>query len=114
VRIKMSDNKRNGKNDMQQMLNNFNQKNVTPTEALIKPINKENNYSNLERGLSDIIKKREKMEDTHTRRTFLVRNELLDRLDKVSKKINNTGFKTEFINFILEKGLNELEEIDKK
>src|SRR5699024_7297752 len=111
----MSDKKRNGKNDMQQMLNNFNQKNVNPTEALIKPIEKgESNFDKLERGLSDIIKKKEKMEDTHTRRTFLVRNELLDRLDIVSKKINNTGFKTEFINFILEKGLDELEEIDKK
>jgi|SRR5699024_4037645 len=110
----MSEKKRNGKNDMQKMLNNFNQKNLNATEALIKPIEKEEGeLNNLERGLSDIIKKKDKMEDTHTRRTFLVRNELLNRLDRISKKINNTGFKTEFINFILEKGLNELEEIDK-
>ena len=102
-------------NDMEDLLNNFKKKEVNPTEALIKPIEKEKGDSNnLERGLSDIIKKKEKMEDTHTRRTFLVRNELLDRLDKVSKRINNIGFKTEFINFILEKGLDELEEVDKK
>jgi len=110
----MSERKRNGKNDMQKMLNNFNQKNLNATEALIKPIEKEEGDSNLERELSDIIKKKDKMEDTHTRRTFLVKNELLDRLDRTSKKINNTGFKTKFINFILEKGLDELEEIDRK
>src|SRR5699024_10951298 len=110
----MSERKRNGKNDMQKMLNNFNQKNLNATEALIKPIEKEEGDSNLERELSDIIKKKDKMEDTHTRRTFLVKNELLDRLDRTYKKINNTGFKTKFINFILEKGLDELEEIDRK
>jgi len=111
----MSDRKRNEKDDMQQMLNNFNQKNVNATEALIKPIEKEKgNLNNLERGLSDIIKKKDKMKDTHTRRTFLVKNELLNRLDAISKKINKTGFKTEFINFILEKGLDELEEMGNK
>jgi len=111
----MNNNKYNGNKDMQKMLNSFNQKNMNPTEALIKPIDKGDkglDYS--ERGLSDIIKKRSKVEDTHTRRTFLVRNELLTRLDNIATTINNTGFKTEFINFILEKGLDELEEINRK
>jgi|SRR5699024_2318370 len=109
----MGKNKQNNKENMQQMLNNFNQKEVNPTEALIKPVNNsESNNMENSKNLSDIIKKKKRMEDTHTRRTFLVKNELLLRLDKISERINNTGFKTEFINFIIEKGLDELEEIE--
>lgn len=51
--------------------------------------------------------KKVRVEDTHTRKTYLVRNDLLDRIEKVA---NNThGFKIEFINFAIELALAELE-----
>lgn len=52
------------------------------------------------------------IEDTHTRRTFLVRNDLLKQMDKLAKK-QRKGFKTHLLNYALEKALEELEE-DKK
>ncbi|WP_047981736.1 hypothetical protein [Ornithinibacillus contaminans] len=52
--------------------------------------------------------KKQKIEDTHTRSTFLVRNELLARFDKLAK--GKHGFKTEFINYAIESALNEIEE----
>lgn len=100
--------------DMEQMLNQFKKKEVNPTAALIEPLKKnEDTATKTEaKNLSEIVKKRKKVEDTHTRRTFLVKNELLERLDEFADRVNNTGFKTEFINYIMEKGLNELEEIE--
>lgn len=49
-----------------------------------------------------------KVEDTHTRSTFLIENQLLKRLNKLAK--NRHGFKTNFINYAIVKALNELEE----
>lgn len=57
--------------------------------------------------LSDLMQKRVKVEDTHTRSTFLVRNELLKELNAIAKK-NGHGFKTEFINLAIEMALEEL------
>jgi len=37
------------------------------------------------KGLSDIVKKRKKVEENHTRRTFLVKNELLERLNELEE-----------------------------
>lgn len=44
--------------------------------------------------------KKPTVEDTHTRTTFLFRNDLKKELDKLSK--NKRGFKTEFINHAIE------------
>ena len=52
--------------------------------------------------------KKEKVEDTHIRTTFLFRKDLAKRLDKLSK--NKRGFKTMFINKAIEALLDEMEE----
>ena len=48
------------------------------------------------------------MKDTHTRSTFLVKKELLKRLNKLAQ--NKHGFKTDFINYAIEQALFDLEE----
>ncbi|MGH0741957.1 hypothetical protein [Bacillus paranthracis] len=50
---------------------------------------------------------REKVEDSHTRRTFLVRKDLLAKLDELSE--GKHGFKTLVINKALEEALRQLE-----
>ena len=96
-------------NDMEDLLNNFKKKKVNPTAAIVESVEDKKEISNQ---LSNIVKKKEKIEDTHTRRTFLVKNELLRELDDFANQIGNTGFKTEFINYIIEKGLDELRDIN--
>jgi len=54
--------------------------------------------------------KKAKVEDTHTRKTYLVRNDLLDRIEDVSNGTH--GFKIEFINFAIELGLAEYENME--
>jgi len=93
--------------DMENLLNNFKKKEVNPTAAIVEPVKEKKDEQ-----LSKIVKKKEKVEDTHTRRTFLVKNELLQELDDFANQINNNGFKTEFINYVIEKGLTELKNID--
>lgn len=56
--------------------------------------------------------KKPTMEDTHTRTTFLVRNDLKKRLDRLAS--NKRGFKTEFINMALRILLDEIEGKTKK
>lgn len=56
------------------------------------------------------MQKKERVEDTHTRTTYLVRNELLKRIDKVSG--NSHGFKIQFINFAIELALEEYEQME--
>jgi len=51
--------------------------------------------------------KRETVEETHVRTTFLFRKDLQKRLDKLSK--NKRGFKTMFLNQAIESMLDELE-----
>src|SRR5699024_580313 len=104
---------------MEQVLNQFKSKEMNPTAALIEPLKKMKIRSlGKKQKVYQISikkeKKRKKVEETHTRRTFLVKNELLERLDEFADRVNNTGFKTEFINYVMEKGLNELEEIENK
>lgn len=53
------------------------------------------------------MSKRKTVEDTHTRATYLVRNDLLKRLDKLAK--GKRGFKTLFVNKAMEALLNDLE-----
>lgn len=50
---------------------------------------------------------KQRIEDTHTRKTYLVRNDLVDRLEDASGGTH--GFKIEFINYAIESALNELE-----
>lgn len=51
--------------------------------------------------------KKQTMEDTHKRSTFLFRRDLEKRLDKLAK--NKRGFKTMFINSAIEALLDEME-----
>jgi hypothetical protein len=51
--------------------------------------------------------KKEKVEDTHMRSTFLFRKDLAKRLDKLAK--NKRGFKTMFMNKAIEALLDEME-----
>lgn len=52
--------------------------------------------------------KKETVEDTHIRTTFLFRKDIAKRLDRLSK--NKRGFKTMFINKAIEALLDEMEE----
>lgn len=54
--------------------------------------------------------KKVRVEDTHTRKTYLVRNDLLERIEQVSNGTH--GFKIEFINFAIELALAEYEQED--
>lgn len=49
-----------------------------------------------------------KVEDTHTRDTYLIRNDLLARFNKLAKN-QKKGFKMKLINYVLEKELNMIE-----
>lgn len=55
----------------------------------------------------EAIVKRERVEDTHTRATFLIHNDLLKRLDKVSR--GKRGYKKILVNRALERILDEIE-----
>ena len=57
--------------------------------------------------------KRETVEDTHTRQTYLIRNDLIKRMDKLAKN-KARGFKTMLVNHAIEKVLEELEGRGKK
>ena len=54
------------------------------------------------------IKKKKGIEDTHTRQTFLIRNDLAKRLDRLAKA-RGKGWKTKVANMLIEKMLDELE-----
>lgn len=49
--------------------------------------------------------KKQRVEDTHSRKTFLVRNDLLNELEYISQGIH--GFKIEFINTAIENALKD-------
>lgn len=58
------------------------------------------------RSFKDSVK-RETVEDTHTRKTFIVRNDLLRELEKMSRK-QGRGFQTWFVNMAFERLLEDL------
>jgi hypothetical protein len=74
----------------------------------------QNNNTTVEHVKQNLLNKYEEktnratVEDTHTRSTFLFRNDLSDRLDKLAKK-KKRGFKTLFINDAIEALLDEME-----
>lgn len=92
-------------NHMEEKLNQFNKNksDITAAHALNEEIPSEGN----ERSIIDLVRKKERVEDTHTRNTFLIRNDLMKRLNHFSK--HRRGFKTEFINYVIEQGLDEIE-----
>lgn len=53
--------------------------------------------------------KKQRIEDTHTRCTFLVRNDLEKRVNAYA--VGNFGFKTSFINFAIEAALDDYDKI---
>jgi hypothetical protein len=53
------------------------------------------------------VNHRPRMEDTCTRQTFLIRNDLIERLNRIAAT-QKKGFKTRFMNYVLEKELDEL------
>jgi len=74
------------------------------------PYNRDDNHAaqKQEERLSDLLSDKQKLKDTHVRRTFLVENDLLDKLDEITDKTQNKSFKTEFINYVIRQGLDEL------
>lgn len=53
-------------------------------------------------------KKKPTVEETHTRQTYLIRNDLIKRLEKIAKK-QDRGFKTALVNEGIKRLLDELE-----
>jgi hypothetical protein len=60
-----------------------------------------------------LTSKKGKVEDTHTRQTYLIRNSLLERFTKAAKN-KHKGFKTEVVNLGIEMVLDMLEEQKKE
>jgi hypothetical protein len=60
-----------------------------------------------------LTSKKGKVEDTHTRQTYLIRNSLLERFTKAAKN-KHKGFKTEVVNLGIEMVLDMLEEQKKQ
>ena len=57
---------------------------------------------------STVTNKKPTVEDTHTRGTFLIQNELLERLDALAKG-QKRGFKTKLVNYALKEFLDQAE-----
>lgn len=82
-----------------------------PAEESRPPTSEPDHTEDSEPGFLDKFQarfSRPTIEDTHTRRTFLVRNDLLKRMDRMARK-QRKGFKTHLLNHALEKVLDELE-----
>ncbi|MBD7971098.1 hypothetical protein, partial [Paenibacillus gallinarum] len=58
----------------------------------------------------ELLKRNRKprVEDTHTRDTYLIRNDLLARFNKLAEK-QEKGFKMRMVNYLLEKELDKIE-----
>jgi len=83
------------------------------TEAPVSPSNDEGSTKTIEQvklelqGMYEEKTKKQTIDDTHQRATFLFRKDLAKRLDKLSK--NKRGFKTMFLNKAIETLLDEYE-----
>jgi hypothetical protein len=65
----------------------------------------------MKKTLTEIIQEKENkltFEEQHTRETFFIRNDLRTRFIELAKQ-HKRGFKTEIINYALEKALDEIE-----
>jgi|SRR5699024_1218638 len=101
--------------NLEDKLNEFKSNKPTPTSAIMNPMDEREKKSGIgiPNELIDMFKEKRKVEDTHTRRTFLVKNDLLKRLDTIANGVKSKGFKTEFINYVIEQGLEDLEKVRK-
>lgn len=83
------------------------------TKDVIQNVTQEQNTVSVAQIKDDLLSmydekaKKERVEDTHIRATFLFRKDLSKRLDKLAK--NKRGFKTLFMNKAIEALLDELE-----
>lgn len=59
--------------------------------------------------LSKLLTGNKRIKETHTRKTYMIRNDLIKRLDDYADMAEIVGFKTKFINTVIEQGLNELD-----
>lgn len=86
---------------------------ISNTEHLTKDVTQSESILSVEQVKNDLLNmyqeksKKETMEDTHVRTTFLFRKDLAKRLDKLAK--NKRGFKTMFMNKAIEALLDEME-----
>jgi hypothetical protein len=55
----------------------------------------------------NIEKNKTKVDESHQRSTFLIRKDLLEQFDYLANN-QKRGFKTHFINYLLENGIEEL------
>ncbi|MCD5326159.1 MULTISPECIES: ribbon-helix-helix domain-containing protein [Pontibacillus] len=78
-----------------------------PEKAVGSLMPRETNV-NEEDDLLSKFNNKKKVEDTHTRHTFLIDNDLIERLDKLAK--GRRGFKKEFINQMIREGLDRYED----
>lgn len=60
-----------------------------------------------------IEKRKPLVEETHTRDTYLIRNDLLERFNRLAKN-EKKGFKMRFINYVLEKELDKIEKLNRR
>lgn len=98
---------------MKARLNKVKQTTKSPTEALNEssetmepdPVPNKRN-----KRLSELIDDKPKVEESHSRRTFLVENELLEELDAIAEN-KKRGFITSFINYAIENALNDYKNI---
>ncbi|MES5957515.1 hypothetical protein QCI42_29915 [Bacillus fungorum] len=105
----------NGRQEIQEQVQETNNENAPEVIQEPEEINEQQNENNpehvhdefTEQFLEQFNKKVTK-EDTHTRQTWLIKNETIKRLEKLSKG-KKKGFKTEFVNQAVEMLLNRIE-----
>ncbi|MED1305242.1 NADH dehydrogenase [[Bacillus thuringiensis] serovar konkukian] len=105
----------NERQEIQEQVQESNNDNTPEVVQEPEEINEQQNENNpehvhdefTEQFLEQFNKKVTK-EDTHTRQTWLIKNETIKRLDKLSKG-KRKGFKTELVNQALEMFLNRIE-----
>lgn len=98
-----------------------NAKKKEPTDKIKPEIDPENEVDPSGKTIRDVTNsllemydqksKKKTVEETHTRSTFLFRNDLQTRLDKLAK--GKRGFKTMFLNKAIEALLDEMEDAQK-
>lgn len=101
----------NTENEQENVISNSNTETIT--EDVIQSVTQEPIVVSVAQVKDDLLSmydektKKEKVEDTHIRTTFLFRKDLSKRLEKLAK--NKRGFKTLFMNKAIEALLDELE-----
>jgi len=101
--------KLNNKNEHEQS-NVTEIRNSSTEQSNVTEKTRSSNSTRIPRPIEEFEKRLKKptIEETHTRGTWLIRNDLLKRLDKLAKH-QQRGFKTYVVNYALESVLDELE-----